>query len=205
MVERAEDYPYSSHRAYIGMEPVGIIDVDPVLRLFGSKRKTAQRYFAEYVAAGAKQGSRPELYETNCGILGSEEFVDATIHRLGETGHVPKPTDGRLGRTPDDFDHEFLLTAVERVSGVSRDDFCAHSKSPRVIAAKEAVILTGRRLGATTTTLAALTGLSVATISRRHDAGLSRMSSDESFGTVISKVMEEYTTRQRTESRESKD
>ncbi len=30
MVTRPEDYEYSSHRAYLGMEPAGIVDVDPV-------------------------------------------------------------------------------------------------------------------------------------------------------------------------------
>lgn len=39
MVTRPEDYEYSSHRAYLGMEPAGIVDVDPVLRHFGARKK----------------------------------------------------------------------------------------------------------------------------------------------------------------------
>src|SRR3989442_8289098 len=36
MVNQPEDYKYSSHRAYLGMEPPGMVDVDPVLRHFGA-------------------------------------------------------------------------------------------------------------------------------------------------------------------------
>ncbi|MEO7660651.1 MAG: hypothetical protein ABIV48_13635 [Pyrinomonadaceae bacterium] len=60
-------------------------------------------------------GSREDLYNTEKGILGNEEFVDETIHRLGETGFVPKPTDGRLKTIFVDFQTEFLLGAVEQI------------------------------------------------------------------------------------------
>lgn len=42
MTAQPEDYPYGSHRAYLGVEPVGIVDVDPVLRLFGAKKGGAR-------------------------------------------------------------------------------------------------------------------------------------------------------------------
>src|SRR5436305_4030184 len=58
MVARAEDYPYSSQRAYLGIEPEGIVDADPVLRLFGPKRKIAREQFAQYVTAGINLGHR---------------------------------------------------------------------------------------------------------------------------------------------------
>ena len=51
MVTAAAEYPYSSQRAYVGIEEPGIVDVDPVLRLFGNKRDTARHDFAEWVGA----------------------------------------------------------------------------------------------------------------------------------------------------------
>ena len=39
MVTFPKEYPYSSHRAYLGREQDGLTDVDPVLRLYGSKRE----------------------------------------------------------------------------------------------------------------------------------------------------------------------
>src|SRR5438094_8775641 len=38
MVGRPEEYQYSGHRAYLGLEPATIVDVDPVLRHFGVKK-----------------------------------------------------------------------------------------------------------------------------------------------------------------------
>lgn len=40
-MNQPEDYEYSSHRAYLGMELAGMVDVDPVLRHFGAKKSVA--------------------------------------------------------------------------------------------------------------------------------------------------------------------
>ncbi|PYS73525.1 MAG: transposase, partial [Acidobacteria bacterium] len=84
MVDVPEQYPYSGHRAYLGLEPEGILDVDPVLRHFGAKKKVARQAYSQFVVAGMKLGYQEEFYLANEGrILGSEEFVDATVHRIG--------------------------------------------------------------------------------------------------------------------------
>jgi hypothetical protein len=47
--------------------------------LFGVRKKKARENFATHVAAGARLGHNEEFYSTSeDGILGSEEFVDAT-------------------------------------------------------------------------------------------------------------------------------
>ena len=87
MVTLPEDYQYSSHRAYLGMEPAGVVDVDPVLRHFGASKEVARDRYRKFVEAGIKQGHCGEFYAADEGrILGGEEFIDATIHRIGETG-----------------------------------------------------------------------------------------------------------------------
>jgi len=48
-------------------------------------RKTvARERFSQFVAARAKLGHQEQFYETENGVLGSEEFVDEMIHRIGE-------------------------------------------------------------------------------------------------------------------------
>src|SRR5437660_5689124 len=42
MVELPEQYQYSGHRAYLGLAPAGVLDVDPVLRHFGAKKTLAR-------------------------------------------------------------------------------------------------------------------------------------------------------------------
>jgi putative transposase len=89
MVDKVERYDYSGHRAYLGLEPAGLVDVDPVLRHFGARKKSAREAYSRFVEAGMKLGHQEEFYLADEGrILGTEEFVDATIHRIGETSRA---------------------------------------------------------------------------------------------------------------------
>lgn len=61
-----------------------------------------------------------------------------------------------------------------------------------MVAAREALVLTGRRMGVSATDLVRLTGLDVSCISRRHDAAVRRSKDDQSFSEITTKVIEEY-------------
>jgi len=79
-------------------------------------------------------------------ILGSEEFVDATIHRIGETKLSPRvDSQSKLGPN-DRFDANRLIALVERACRVLRKDFYGSGKSAGSVLAKEILILTGRQL-----------------------------------------------------------
>lgn len=153
MVKKAERYPYSSQRAYLGIEPDGIVDVDPVLRHFGAKKEKARENFAQFVAAGAKLGHQEEYYlSTGSCILGSDEFVDEMIHRLGEATTKRSAPAGRKSETRE-FDPVALANAAEKACGISKADFCSPGKSRQTMLAKDALILSGLRAGATMTKL----------------------------------------------------
>jgi len=169
IVDKAEEYPYSSHRAYLGQQPAGIVDVDPVLRHFGSKKKLAQESYLHFVEAGVKLGHQKKFYvaeETR--ILGSDEFVDAIIHRIGETKDIVKPFDAR--KKVKEFDADALFAAIEEVCCVSRQEICSSGKSTKAIAAKEMFVLAGRQLGGSFKLLSTITGMSRSAVSRRHEA-----------------------------------
>ncbi|CAN5407637.1 hypothetical protein BH20ACI2_BH20ACI2_14260 [soil metagenome] len=72
MVRSPEDYAYSSHRAYIAIEPAGIVDTDPVLRHFAVRKSLAIERFVQHVEAGIKLGHQDKLYATECGMLGRD-------------------------------------------------------------------------------------------------------------------------------------
>jgi hypothetical protein len=72
-----------------------------------------------------------------------------------------------------------------------------------MVAAKELMIISGRRLGGTVTTLSQLTGLSVAAISRRHDAGIRKMQDDKILRAATDQVIDTYPSRNGKESSES--
>src|SRR6266576_1141057 len=41
MLKRPEDFEYSGHRAYLGLDKTGLVDTEPVLRHFGATKKRA--------------------------------------------------------------------------------------------------------------------------------------------------------------------
>jgi hypothetical protein len=169
MVNQPEDYEYSSHRAYLGMEPAGIVDVDPVLRHFGAKKDVARDKYRQFVGAGIKQGHCEEFYAAAEGrILGSEEFIDATIHQIGEPKREIRGS--KNATTVSEFRSDQLIAAVEMICRVPRAEFCGRSKSAAVVTAKEMLILIGLQMGASRRMLAEITGISSSALSRRCDA-----------------------------------
>ena len=190
MVRKAERYPYSSQRAYLGLVPDGIVDVDPVLRLFGARKKKARENFAQFVAAGAKLGHQEQFYLADKGcILGSEEFVDATIHRVWEPDRKgPRRSTARTR----EFDAERLIAAVENVFGLSRSDFLGSTKQAAAVRAKEALIVGGRELGASLRLLSEIIGLDDSTVSRRYDAARRKLKESKEARKTAAKVIKTY-------------
>jgi REP element-mobilizing transposase RayT len=190
MVSQPEQYKYSSHRAYLGLEATGIVDVDPVLRHFGVDRQTARQRYCEFVWAGMKDGHREDLYLTDEGrILGTEEFVDATIHRLGEVKRSPRRVDPK--KTDREFELEKLVGAIERILQLPSREFCGSIKTPSAVQAKELLILIGRLQGVSLKRLSEITGLNSSTVSRRHDAARLKMQGNETVRKLVASICRE--------------
>lgn len=193
MVRRPEQYQYSGHRSYLGWEMSGIVDVDPVLRHFGAKRELARKAYREFVAAGMKLGHREEFYFADEGrILGSEEFVDATIHRIGDTKRSGRMDSNYNSTARGTFHGDRLIAVVERVCGLPRKDFHGAGKMAGAVLAKEILVLTGRELGANNSLLSEITGLSSGSVSRRYDAARLKMRGSQELNTLLARVIREY-------------
>lgn len=192
MVAKPEQYKYSSHRAYLGLEPAGVVDVDSVLRHFGAKKQPAREAYQQFVAAGIAHGHCEELYAVASeGILGSDEFVDATIHRIGKT--EPSLSRGQMKRDGTaDFNLDRLIATVEKICGITRADFLGSGKYARAVTAREVFIVTGRELGASLKILAERLGLNSGTASRRHDAGKARMRENPEIARVVAAINDEF-------------
>jgi putative transposase len=192
MVATPEEYPYSSHRAYIDLEPAGPVDVDPVLRRFGPKRAIARERFAQFVASGANLGHQPQFYKDQDGVLGSEEFVDQTIHRIGDFDTRAAAMRRKAEANRSELRKVALIRAVEMVCDVRQVDFCGPAKGPKPVFAKEALILAGRELGATVTALSGIVGVSSASISRRLDIARRRSTDDQTLADARDRIIEQY-------------
>lgn len=200
IVDQPERYRYSGHRAYLGLEPAGIVDVDPLLRHFGPKKSLAREAYRQFVAAGMKFGHQNEFYMADGGrILGTQEFVDATIHRIGEPGPTARSQNG--GNR--DFNGEALIRAVEKICRVGRAEFCCSGKSKAAVTAKEMFALIGCQEGASLKLLSEITGMSSGTVSRRCDAARLKVLEMREMSKLAERIRNSYSRRE-SKSQESK-
>jgi hypothetical protein len=126
------------------------------------------------------------------------------------TGLEPKPQTGvrpaicdspakssnrRLKKPKSKFDAPALLTAVEESCWIPKAKFCGSGKGSELIRAKEALILVGRKAGASLKSLADLTGISSSAVSRRHDAARRRMTEDDEMVRLTKQIGSLYENR----------
>ena len=167
LVKRPEDFEYSGHRAYLGLDKTGLVDTEPVLRHFGATKKRAVEVYIRFVEASLSERSQEDYYRAAEGrLLGSDEFLKEIRHRVGE--HPPRP------RAIEQTSIDDLLSAAERSSGLTRQELCSKSKNRRTVAVKEAVIMLGRERGIRNRELAEALGIDASAVTRRVDAARAR-------------------------------
>src|SRR4030067_3630569 len=76
MVRQPEEYRWSSHREYIGLNKDGLVDTGLVLGMFSKGSKRGRRLYREYMREDEK-ASKEDFYRTvDQRILGDEKFVE---------------------------------------------------------------------------------------------------------------------------------
>jgi putative transposase len=82
IVNEPQDYGWSGHRAYLGLETIPWLTTDWVLSQFSKRLPLARKAYKSFVHAG-KQGSHQEEYhrgtEIDSRILGDDDFVDRVL------------------------------------------------------------------------------------------------------------------------------
>lgn len=77
-------YPWSSHRALLGLEKFPRCDVDAALKEFGRKRKTAIKRYESFVLDAIGMGHKKEFYQwRDQRILGEEDFANEILSSEG--------------------------------------------------------------------------------------------------------------------------
>lgn len=192
MVRWPENYAYSSHRAYIGLDSEGIVDIDPVLRHFSPKKKVARERFQQHVKAGLKLGSQERFYATDRGILGGEDFIDSMIHRIGDHDVFAAVRRRKDSMTPKRCDMPALLAAVQDEFELTKEDLCGPGKAAKVVEAKEVLVLCARRLGVSLAEISDILEVNASTVSRRNDAATSRARNEPELSRTIASVLKRY-------------
>lgn len=84
MVERCEDYEWSSHRTYVGASLIPWLTTQTVLSQFSEITDVARRLFQDFVAANSGEGHRAEFHGANgfdSRIFGEDRFVDEVLYK----------------------------------------------------------------------------------------------------------------------------
>jgi len=88
MVNDPEEYPWSSHKAYLGKEFLSWLTTDWLLGHFGKSLAKARSGYRAFVMDGLGEEYRPEFHggQEDPRLLGDDGFVDKC---LSSTGKVP--------------------------------------------------------------------------------------------------------------------
>ena len=114
-----DDYPWSSHRAYMNREVIPWLTIEWVVTLLGSDAGSAVQQYGQFVLDGIGEQRRNEFHTGTCEgrILGDDVFADEALTRADEK-HLHLRT----------YELIDVIAAVCRVYGVSEEMLRAPGK-----------------------------------------------------------------------------
>lgn len=154
MVADAAEYPWSGHRATLGQEVLDWFTTDWVLGQFGATAGVARRRYARFVAEGAGEGHRDDLYggERDSRVVGNEEFVARSV-----------PSDAIREKPPE---LKAIVATVCWAEGLTPEQIFEPGRSRQPSRARSAIAWLAVRTGAATLVeVAAMSGRDASTLS----------------------------------------
>lgn len=134
LVSRPEEFPWSSHRAYLGTSPAWLATGE-VLSLLAGSRPKARKLFQEFVAGPAAGRYDPDEAALGA-VVGSEDFVRASLARAGR-GDLARRT-----LTP-----EKVADLVAPREGVAATDLAGPARLRSLSRVRSLCALLGRDVG----------------------------------------------------------
>lgn len=80
--ERPEEYPWSSHQAYLGLVHTPWLSTELVLSQFSNREARARKAFRQFVASHSDESHRPEFHGMNTKdsrVFGDDPFIQEVI------------------------------------------------------------------------------------------------------------------------------
>lgn len=178
MVKTPEAYRWSSHRAYLGEQPLPWLTTDWVLAQFGASMGIARRRFAAFVMAGSAEGHSERFYggQFDNRVIGEEAFVNKVLPK------APEPTS-----------RPTLYAIVEQVcTSASLDEAQLRERGKARTPARARAIVGWIALqsgAATLTEVASLFDRDVSTLSHAIAALEQRSRNSESFANALNQQL----------------
>jgi REP element-mobilizing transposase RayT len=139
IVGQPEDYRWSSHREYLGMNKNGVVDKELLLGMFSKDIKRGRRLYREYMSKEEKT-SKEDFYRTvDQRVLGDEAFVERVRERLENRTLIGRRRHGvSLGE---------IARGIEEVSGIRLSELRGKGKDSGVMEGRKLFSLAGREYG----------------------------------------------------------
>ena len=140
VVKSFDEYPWTSHRCYVGRVRDGrIVDTEQVLKMFSEDKGRARRLYRDYMRKG-EGVKREDLYATvSQRVLGGEQFVEEVLMKTGRAEVWGKKR------------HEYTLLeiggAVEGIKGVTLRQLREKSKEEGIASGRKVMSLVAREYG----------------------------------------------------------
>ncbi len=122
IVRRPEDYPWSGHRVYLGLEIIPWLTTAWVLSMFSGRTDRARRAYREFVEEGKEGGHRGEF--------GKGSQMDSRI--LGDTLFIEKVLGPAPERSKRRVTVERILSHVCKRFSIREDELSGSGKDRRL-------------------------------------------------------------------------
>jgi putative transposase len=178
MIESIDQYAWSSHRAYLGLDTIPWLSMDPVLSQFSPHEKKARKLYHEFVLQGTAEEYRAEFHRgTHEGrILGDDRFSEEALNKSEEKF---KPETGLQN----------IIRAVCEAYGIREETLIATGKArPASEARAVAALLVQDMDNLTLVALGRYLGRKIATLSQSANRAQVRASKDKAFRKKIETI-----------------
>ena len=103
IAQSPDEYPWSSHNAYLGIEKIEWLTTDWLLGQYSKRLVNARKEYAEFINLGMREGHRKEFHHGSLEgrILGDDGFIRETCISVSEMhcrtiqpqaeGIIPRP------------------------------------------------------------------------------------------------------------------
>jgi len=125
MVEKPEAFPWSAHRAYLGLERLPWLTTDWIYGQFAQHLGESRRRYKKFMAEGLHEGHRPEFHRGSFQgrALGDDNFIEEALTRADET----------INRDPS---IESIIAAVCSAYGITEAEITSRSRVRKVSEAR---------------------------------------------------------------------
>jgi putative transposase len=144
LVKNPENYPWTGHRAYMGLEQLPWLTTEWVLSQFAQRLKTSRTRYGEFVHFGINEGHRQEFHKGTIGgrLLGDDNFVERAYEKSEQCEEKSETLDEIIERVG----KEYGLTE-EEMSARGRQRYPAEARAMIAYLVREVTGLSMTELG----------------------------------------------------------